>query len=343
MEPGNTNSAITNLTKQFDVIKKFYPTASYSCYDTLKTHGRRKKHNILFKSEYKSKVSVSKSQDIITAPSKNRLVLPKQCISLIVLPSQIRATINREIQTDDDKPKLRSKMTQVNRDIVVASQNTQQTQTGSKHIQFTVETQTIGDFLNINRKNMVDILSESGNQKSSITQTDVIESRSTSCNTSFNLDDFEFTLKPEVEKNSLGTQTSHGECTNIYSASTTTHDSIHTDTSDLLAETLNDNMSNFEFYNCNMETQTDIMLDGDIFNCDYYMSHMYTQTCDEILNDLGFSDIQTQTVLDDMLRSVESQTMMSHGKKCNIICKDTSHMETQTDMEFRHMLEVINS
>ncbi|XP_018573943.1 uncharacterized protein LOC108912988 [Anoplophora glabripennis] len=311
--------------------------ATYSCYETLKTHGRRKKHNILFKSEYKSKLAISKSEDVIPS-NKNRVILPKQCISLVVLPTINKSVTNREIQTEEEKPKLRSKMTQVNRNAVLTSQNTQQTQTEMKQNLLTVETQTMGDFVNINRKQL-DALNEANDQKTSITQTDIIESRSTSCNTSFNLDDFEFSLKTETEKNSSGTQTQSND---IYSISTATHDSIHTDTSDLFAETLNANMSSFEFFNCNMETQTDFMLSDEMFNCDYYMSNMYTQTCNEILNDLGFSDIQTQTVLDDVLRSVESQTMVSRGRK-NVICKDTSHMETQTDMEYLNMLEVINS
>lgn len=312
--------------------------ASYSCYETLKTHGRRKKHNILFKSEYKSKVTVSKSEDVVTY-NKNRLILPKQCISLLVLPGINKSRTNREIQTEDEKPKLRSKMTQVNRNTVVTSQSTRQTQTGMKQNLFTVETQTVGDFLNVNPKQL-DVVNEANDQKTSITQTDFVESRSTSCNTSFNLDDFEFSLKTDTEKNSSGTQTPHVQ-SNIYSTSTATHDSIHTDTSDLLTETLNVNMSNFEFFNCNMETQTDFILNDELFNYDYYMSNMYTQTCDEILNDLGFNDIQTQTVLDDVLRSVESQTMVTHGRKN--VCKGTSHMETQTDMEYLNMLEAINS
>ncbi|KAJ8924541.1 hypothetical protein NQ315_000689 [Exocentrus adspersus] len=312
--------------------------ASYSCYETLKTHGRRKKHNILLKSEYKSKVTASKSEELISC-NRSRLILPKQCVSLVVLLGASKNMTNRESQTESEKPKLRSKMTQVNRNAVMTSKNTQQTQTGAKQHHLTVETQTIGDFFNINRKQM-DILAEASDQKSSNTQTDSIESRNTSCNTSFNLDDFDLALKSDIEKNSLGTQTlDNTQSIDIYSTSTATHDSIHTDTSDLLTETINDN---FEFYNCNSETQTDFMLGDEMFNCDYYMSNMYTQTCDAIFSDLGFSDIQTQTVIDDVLRSVESQTMMSRGRK-NVTCKDTTHMETQTDLEFLNMLEVINS
>ncbi|KAJ8971590.1 hypothetical protein NQ317_013316 [Molorchus minor] len=292
--------------------------ASYSLYETLKTHGRRKKHNILLKPSYKSRLSEVKSEELITTTDKFRLILPKQSVGLVVLSSKDKTTINRESQTEEETPKLRSKMTQINRDVIV-SQNSQQTQTGSKFIQLTAETQTIGDFLD--HKKIEDMLNDTNKLKTSITQTDIILSRSTSSNTSFNLEDFEFTIKPDIKKNSFGTQTTY----------------------DLLVETLRNNlnseMNNFEFYNS--ETQTDFMLDDEMFNCDY-MSNMYTQTCD-ILSDLGFSDIQTQTVFDDLLRSVESQTLMSHARKNNGIFKDTTHMETQTDMEFRQMLEVINS
>ncbi|KAL1517351.1 hypothetical protein ABEB36_001123 [Hypothenemus hampei] len=96
------------------------------------------------------------------------------------------------------------------------------------------------------------------------------------------------------------------------------------------------------FFNCNSETQTDLMFDNELFEADY--SNMYTQTCDDILS--GLSDIQTQTGLnEDSLRSVESQTLMSSYSEnlCPSIFKDIVHSETQTDTQFREMLEIINS
>ncbi|KAG5890130.1 hypothetical protein JTB14_027797 [Gonioctena quinquepunctata] len=73
--------------------------------------------------------------------------------------------------------------------------------------------------------------------------------------------------------------------------------------------------------NCHMETQTDFKSEDEMFSCE------------EILNDFGFNDIETQTVFDDMLRSVKSQTMMSHGKKINCNLRDMMHMETQTNTD----------
>ncbi|KAG5890131.1 hypothetical protein JTB14_027798 [Gonioctena quinquepunctata] len=308
--------------------------SSYSCYETLKTHCRRKKHNILNKSEYKFKILASKSEISLTPSNRLSLLLPKPTVSLILFPNVDRTMSNQESQTVHDKPKLKSKMTQVNRN-QMSPYNSQQTQTGSQGNHLTVETQTIGDFVSLNQKSDINL---SLTQKSSDTQTDVRESKNSSCNTSFNTD-FELDGRG-IEMSSLSTQTY--DSSNIFSTSTMTHDSIYTDTSDLLADSFeNDKM---DLDNCHMETQTDFMFEDEMFSCDY-MSNMYTQTCEEILNDFGFNDIETQTVFDDMLRSVESQTMMSHGKKVNCNLKDMMHMETQTDTnaEFRQLLEVINS
>nr|CAH7755145.1 unnamed protein product [Callosobruchus chinensis] len=151
------------------------------------------------------------------------------------------------------------------------------------------------------------------------------------------MDEFEFVEKAETISSS--TQT-YEESDNIYSISTTTHDSTHTDTSDLFTESMQ--INDFQFDNCHMETQTDFMFEEGMFDCDY-MSNMYTQTCDDILNEFEFNNIETQTVFEDMLRSVESQTMKTHSRKSTVSCKDMTHMETQTDVEFRQMLEVINS
>ncbi|CAH1155644.1 unnamed protein product [Phaedon cochleariae] len=306
--------------------------ASYPCYETLKTHGRRKKHKVLSKTEFKHNLLVSKTDSKLFT-NKNCLILPKSNVNLIIIPNMDRTVLHQESQTIDEKPDLRSKMTQISRSL--ASLTSQQTQTGNKNVKLTVETQTIGDFIHINQKNPSHLFGLL-DQKSSITQTDVIESKNSSCNTSFNMEDFEFAK--ETEMSNSGTQTQN----NIFSTSTMTHDSIYTDTSDLLTDTLDENICSFEFDNCHMETQTDFMFEEDMFNCDY-MSNTYTQTCEDILGVFGFNDIQTQTVFEDMLRSVESQTMMSQRKQNNGEIKYVANMETQTDTEFREMLEVINS
>lgn len=296
--------------------------ASYACYDTLKTHCRRKNHRILNKVDYKMRPTLDKTKT-------GNLLLPKKSFS-----EEITAECSKNVnkQTRVVKPVLETKTTQMNQ--IVVEQVTQQTQTGSKNHVFSVKTQTVE-----NHKVKQEIIEE--NYKNMNTQTDLVESREISCNTSFDIEDFKFTLKNNIEKNTSSTQT-HWPSEDIFNISTATHGTIHTDTSDLLS----DSLSNFDtnFFNCNSQTQTDLMFENEIFNSDYY-SNMYTQTCDEILSGLnGLTDIQTQTALHETLRSVESQTLMSSADKlCPNILKDIVHSETQTDVEFRQMFEIINS
>lgn len=305
----------------------------YSCYETLKTHARRKKHCIQAKAEYKSPVTLSASTPNI---AKCTPILPKNCISLILIPDA-DGMFHQGSQTIPHQPMLKSKMTQVSC-ITDSDLNSQQTQTGMKNNQFTIETQTIGDFIATESKSSDDLL-HTVSLKSSKTQTDIVESRSTSSNTLCNFNDVDFVV--QVETTSSSTQT-HNKSNNIYSSSTSTHDSIHTDTSDLINGAMN-SINNFVFDNCHMETQTDFMLEEGMFDCDY-MSNMYTQTCDDIFNEFGFNnDIETQTAFEDMLRSIESQTTMSYSKKSSTNCKDTTHTETQTELECRQMLEIIHS
>ncbi|XP_069688080.1 serine-rich adhesin for platelets [Periplaneta americana] len=81
-------------------------------------------------------------------------------------------------------------------------------------------------------------------------------------------------------------------------------------------------------------------------------SNMYTQTCDDILySELGFVNIQTQTAWpqfggdDSMFVSTETQTALSGSTSVNKswsaskMNSETSHMETQTDLdEFRELI-----
>ncbi|CAG9770906.1 unnamed protein product [Ceutorhynchus assimilis] len=262
---------------------------SYNCYETLKTHCRRKKHKLLNKADYIRKSCME------TATSEIMLVKPRP-----ILPK--KSTSHEDIIFVELKRNSQDKQTETNQILI-----TQHTQTGSKNH---VETQTVEtNKIKCDNKNMK-------------TQTDLVQSRETSCNTSFDLNDFAFTLNDNIEKS---TQTYENLLNNI---SVTTH----TDTSDLLTD------FDANFFNCNMETQTDLMFENEIFNSDYY-SNMYTQTCDEILSDLnGLADIQTQTGLNESLRSVESQTLMSSADRlCPNILKDIVHSETQTDAEYRQI------
>ncbi|XP_028141469.1 uncharacterized protein LOC114335429 [Diabrotica virgifera virgifera] len=304
-------------------------SAHYATYEALQTHGRRKKHIIPEKTFYKlnNKEYEVKSDTVVQSSAVP--ILPKNAVGFILVVDSI-TKFSRESQTYAEVPKFESKMVQVSSRL--EGQNNQQTQTGTKNQLSTVQTQTIGGY---NHRKSSAISDNPSTQKTSNTQTDIVESKNSSCNTSYNKD--EFLTKNSVHMNSSSTQT--GECLSSYTASTHTHDSIYTNTSDLLKEDMNDNIGSFEFDNCHMETQTDFILDDVMFNGDY-MTNMYTQTCDDILNDLGFSNIQTQTAIDDILKSVESQTVMSRTTAGE---RDMTHMETQTDVIFREMLEVINS
>ncbi|KAJ3629764.1 hypothetical protein MTP99_014134 [Tenebrio molitor] len=63
-----------------------------------------------------------------------------------------------------------------------------------------------------------------------------------------------------------------------------------------------------------------------------------------LLREIGLNDTHTQTVLDDVLKSVESQTVMSQARMFPLSCKDNvTHMETQTDMHLKQLLEEINA
>ncbi|RZB39279.1 hypothetical protein BDFB_013037 [Asbolus verrucosus] len=291
----------------------------YSCYETLKTHGRRKKHKILEKIAYKTSavntILKNPKSDASLSSNKVRLLLPKPSNSMGMIV--ISDTSEQSSQTYTE----------------CVEQNSQETQTHliTKIPQlFTVETQTIGDYFT--RK------SESVNAlKSTKTQTCTPDPKTVSCNTTFMLDDFELGFN-NVQRNSSSTQTAiYNESVHIYSSSTSTHDSIHTDTSDLLTDMFDSN-----FFNCNMETQTDFMFNDELFKyCDDYIN-MCTQTCDDLLlGEIGPNNMHTQTL--DVLKSVESQTIMSQSKRIPLSCKDMGHMETQTDMHFKQMLEEINA
>uniref|UniRef100_A0A1B0DE24 Uncharacterized protein n=1 Tax=Phlebotomus papatasi TaxID=29031 RepID=A0A1B0DE24_PHLPP len=62
-------------------------------------------------------------------------------------------------------------------------------------------------------------------------------------------------------------------------------------------------------------------------------SHMYTQTCDEMLSELGLSDVQTQTTwpppdLQDFLVSTETQTSFTQCLEEEMASFTTTHTQT---------------
>ncbi|KAL3275096.1 hypothetical protein HHI36_019867 [Cryptolaemus montrouzieri] len=316
----------------------------YTKYESLITHARRKEHNINEKVSFKLPkvnkkpiLNISKSESNLTSKiNRMNAILPKSSSNMqLVIISQTSNKNDQSIQTDQFTPKLKSKFTEINRNISVLKKNTQQTQTGFLKEQLTAETQTIGDYL----KQKTDENTQKKHFKiQSSTQTQNVSLKSVSSNTNISKNGSEFINGTSVKRSSSSTQTIVPSTTDVLYSST--HDTMDTDNSDLISNNLDNFDSNF--FNCNMETQTDVMFDDPFNYCDYYIN-MYTQTCEDLfLNTLELNNIETQTV-DDMLRSVESQTMMSQNKKPQIDCRDMSHMETQTDMEFKQMLEAINA
>lgn len=87
-------------------------------------------------------------------------------------------------------------------------------------------------------------------------------------------------------------------------------------------------VSNFNSGLCHIETQTELMaFGGSVSNSnndmDPLLCHMHTQTSDEILTELGFTDIQTQTNwpnvdYNDLFVSTETQTCLPHSILDNI-------------------------
>ncbi|KAF5298998.1 hypothetical protein FQA39_LY11630 [Lamprigera yunnana] len=317
-------------------------TAGYMSYESLMTHGRRKNHKILEKTAYSPAAVCSldntklKHVAVFRTVKKEILILPKPSSSLEFIGSINAPTVEKGSQTDVcfTLPKLKTK------EIQVMNKHTKQSQTYElRRSHSSAETQTISDFISKRPRlfdNEIIVCNKSpddGLQKSIKTQTKAISLKNQSCNTSFELENLDFQLG-EVHTNSSSTQTNFPLPTELlYSISTSTHDSIHTDTSDL----------NFEFMHSS--SQTCFTDDMSLFNSNYFNYYDAESTFDELdsycqkaYDDIILNTIHTQTMFDDMARSVESQTMMSHTKTKNVV----TNMETQTD-DFKKLLEEINA
>lgn len=185
--------------------------------------------------------------------------------------------------------------------------------------QVCVETQTIGDFIPLKQTN------SDSERISAETQTKTVSSETKSCNTSekLNLEDY--------------------ACGDVLVVQKTSSTQTNVNKNDALC---NQALMDFDttFFNCNMETQTDLFSDPMLNNCDFY-ANMYTQTpsCDDMLLDgLEFNNTYTQTAFYDDVRSVESQTMLYNNyKKGLLMCRDVANIETQTDLEAKQILEEI--
>lgn len=312
---------------------------NYPKYESLLTHARRKEHKINEKIYFKLNrnnnvplMNISKSDSNLLKKLKPILAKPTAIDELAVNSNFFNKKNDQSIQTDYVRPKLKSKITQINRNLTPL--NTRQTQTGFWKEQSTIETQTIGDYFGKIKVQHDEDLKQLITTQSS-TQTIAKVLKCVSSNTFIPINDLG--LPVNVKRSSSSTQTLQPTVDDNFSASK--HDSVVTDTSDLMGTNLESFDTNY--FNCNMETQTDSIFNEDLFVYGDYYSNMYTQTCEDLfLNSLELNHIETQTV-DDMLKSVEIQTTICH-KKPQINCRDISHMETQTE-EFKQMLEAINA
>ncbi|KAK4876703.1 hypothetical protein RN001_009209 [Aquatica leii] len=343
--------------------------AGYMLYESLLTHGRRKKHKILEKAAYNPKTvqSLDKIQlnyeCVAKALKKEAFILPKPITSLqlikptsFVFENSSLPTLEKGSQTDVGVglPKVKTKQVQVLHKRTKESQTCDLRRTHSS-----TETQTIGKRPRLSDSDTIVYkrASEDCLLHSVKTQTKLISSKSQSCNTSFELNDSDLVPSAIVAKNSSSTQTKAALSTDLlYSISTATHDSIHTDTSDLNFEFMHsssqtcfsEDMSlfNSNYFNCNTETQTDFLFDNNLLDYDADANTFEEDLdnyCQKAYDDIIFNTIHTQTVFDDIARSVESQTMMSHTKTRNLACKDMANMETQTENDFKKLLEEINA
>lgn len=308
----------------------------YSTYESLITHGRRKKHAIADRSLFikKSGVELNKCASEIT--NKVPLILPKQSTSMQTIRI-IPITLLMEPKSESSDKGIQTEPWHENKKTKnIKRRSTIHTQTsGNKRkVRRSAETQTIGD-----------CILKKAIQDEKIIKNEIEMSQKTS----------ETQTKANCWINGAGehcsTQTgikSDASCSSLESGASTT--SINScDKVNCFEE--------YNFENC-QETQTDILLNDDFLqpslfshietqtcdDIDLY-TNMHTQTCDDQLLDFGFNDIQTQTTWPDydLFVSTETQTLLTQNKNFFDIPLSVSHMETQTDMEFKQLLEEINA
>lgn len=263
---------------------------SYSSYEALQTHCRRKKHVFYNKEAFrtaKTDLTVSKTNSEFCTKSK-LLLLPKPsnaCVILVTSKQSMDKTCQTDIMNDVKK-------------------------------QTSVETQTVGDYTQLKQKN------NDGNERIS-TETQTEETKSFNIIEKLNMNDYCYGDIIGLEQKHSSTQTNINKNDNSLCG-------LDFDTT---------------FFNCNTETQTDLFSDAILNNCEFY-SNMCTQTpsCgDVLLDNLEFNDTYTQTILyddDDVVRSVESQTLLYNNyKKGVLLSRDVVNIETQTDLEVKHIFE----
>lgn len=307
---------------------------TYPCYETLKTHCRRKKHSVIEKIAYKTGSLSSVLQSTQRSDSNihvtKKILLPKTgSIPILIMPlKNMQDTIvEKSTQTDIVKNLLKLK----NKDQAV-----------NKKLQVCVETQTVSEYNDKKQitEKRIGRSEELRNRISKKTQTDCINCKNKSSKTKTTLNDIECLQEPTALRSSSGTQTCEtiqNEFLYLSRATTDTNIYFNFEPKEQL------NAFDPAFFNCNSETQTDLFGNEFFNDCEYY-SNMCTQTCDDVfLGDLGLNNSHTQTAFDDVVRSVESQTMTPQNRRLLLSCKDMANMETQTDLELIQMLEEINA
>lgn len=179
-------------------------SVEYPCYETLKTHCRRKKHSVVEKTAYKTIQSPSTFPQKGTKANDNRVIiktrtlLPKTsnlAVFIVPIPNIKGNVIERSTQTDISSNSLKLD----NKENVI-----------NKRLQVCVETQTDADCI-IQKPpsgRYCGMSEESPSKISTKTQTCPIGYKTTSCNTKSTLSDFEYCETPTVSRNSSGTQTS---------------------------------------------------------------------------------------------------------------------------------------
>lgn len=330
---------------------------TYTSYESLITHGRRKNHSISDRSVFiksnktgKSKISNHNYKTKVYNNNNNtKLILPKQNVSMqttnfIPIILQIKEAtsslnfIDKQIQTEpyvvkNNNNKIKSSLKR-------RSNICTQTCT-KKRTRISIETQTTGDCIlkraiqDAKLLNIKDTIDEHHSRKCIETQTQ---------------------KWPNI--GDISTQT------DIDTDSDINLDSLSSDIISSSSQTSVNTLNFFDdtFGNC-QETQTDILYQDDFLQSSSYIAHietqtnddidlcntnMYTQTCDDqLLSD--FSNIQTQTNWPDydLFVSTETQTLLTQNTKSffdlPMSAREISHMETQTDMEFKQLLEEINA
>lgn len=322
----------------------------YSSREALLTHFRRKNHQNVIKEN-----KVSEELKFVNKLPKLR---PKPIIQLLINYNNNITTFNQSVQTEaiqiidvvadkkNFKRQHQSQTTQTNAAV---------TNSNKKKLRSNTETQT----LNATPKNIENILSDTYH----IVDTPVTEGVNPNTDTEV--------TKIEQQQLHLHLDNQQLGDTLINNSSQTDDISQQQSKKEHYNNYFDDSLSCFGINQfdvnglCTIETQTDLnqlLCDGNdndsVHSDPMLYSHMYTQTCDDILSELGLglTDIQTQTnwttdYNDDFLVSTETQTSFSQcflnddnnntGNTSNN-CNTNSSIQTQTSQSMEYLADIAN-